>query len=146
MVTHLVGVLGCERAFSSSSSAPFCFLSFLTSESMAFSAHFSSSSPCFQPRSRLTAGDVNGIIAPDIILPLRSNGSKGDEKKSLSLCDKRSTSKTGQHRSKALRNSTVHSDPVTTSAVEVGHAPKLKTALASCGLDIIYGCGQDICS
>ena len=34
------------------------FLSFFTRASTAFSAHFSSSSPCFQPRSFLTAGDV----------------------------------------------------------------------------------------
>lgn len=58
-VTHLLGAPGLLSARSSSSSAPFCFFSFLTSESTAFSAHFSSSSPCFQPRSRLTAGLVN---------------------------------------------------------------------------------------
>ncbi|KAL0615290.1 hypothetical protein AAY473_015744 [Plecturocebus cupreus] len=38
--------------------APFFFFSFFTSESTAFSAHFSSSSPCFQPSSRFTAGLV----------------------------------------------------------------------------------------
>ena len=37
----------------------FDFLSFFTRASTAFSAHFSSSSPCFHPRSFLTAGEVN---------------------------------------------------------------------------------------
>lgn len=53
--------LGCPgqlRALSSSSIAPFFFFSFLTRESTAFSAHFSSSSPCFQPSRRFTAGLV----------------------------------------------------------------------------------------
>ena len=59
IVTHLLGRPGLLRAFSSSSRAPFFFFNFLTSESTAFSAHFSSSSPCFQPRRRLTAGLVN---------------------------------------------------------------------------------------
>ena len=58
IVTHLLAVPGQLKAFSRSSRAPFFFLSFLTSESTAFSAHFSSSSPCFQPSSRLTAGLV----------------------------------------------------------------------------------------
>lgn len=35
------------------------FFNFLTRASTAFSAHFSSSSPCFQPSSFLTAGEVN---------------------------------------------------------------------------------------
>lgn len=59
IVTHLLGCPGQLKAFSSSSKAPFFFFSFLTKESTAFSAHFSSSSPCFQPRSLLTAGLVN---------------------------------------------------------------------------------------
>ncbi|MEQ2176901.1 hypothetical protein GOODEAATRI_032917, partial [Goodea atripinnis] len=53
--------LGCPgqlRALSSSSIAPFFFFNFFTRESTAFSAHFSSSSPCFQPSRRLTAGLV----------------------------------------------------------------------------------------
>lgn len=58
MVTHFDCWPGQERARSSSSMAPFFFLSFFTSESTAFSAHFSSSSPCFHPSSFLTAGDV----------------------------------------------------------------------------------------
>ena len=44
--------------FSRASRAPFFFLSFLTRASTAFSAHFSSSSPCFQPNKRFTYGDV----------------------------------------------------------------------------------------
>lgn len=59
MVTHLLGCPGQLSAFSNSSMAPLDFLSFLTSASTAFSAHFSSSSPCFQPNSFLTAGLVN---------------------------------------------------------------------------------------
>lgn len=58
-MTHFDGVPGHERALSNSSTAPFRFLSFLTKLSTAFSAHFSSSSPCFQPSSFLTAGLVN---------------------------------------------------------------------------------------
>ena len=58
MVTHLVTVPGLLRACSNASSAPLVFFSFLTRASTAFSAHFSSSSPCFHPRSRFTAGDV----------------------------------------------------------------------------------------
>ncbi|KAG9351786.1 hypothetical protein JZ751_023037 [Albula glossodonta] len=46
------------KARSSSSIAPFFFFSFFTRESTAFSAHFSSSSPCFQPSSLFTAGLV----------------------------------------------------------------------------------------
>lgn len=38
--------------------APFFFFNFFTRESTAFSAHFSSSSPCFQPSSLFTAGLV----------------------------------------------------------------------------------------
>lgn len=38
--------------------APFFFFNFFTKESTAFSAHFSSSSPCFQPSSLFTAGLV----------------------------------------------------------------------------------------
>lgn len=59
MVTHLLGCPGQLSAFSNSSIAPLVFFSFLTSASTAFSAHFSSSSPCFQPNSFLTAGLVN---------------------------------------------------------------------------------------
>lgn len=59
MVTHLLGCPGQLRAFSSSSMAPLVFFSFLTSASTAFSAHFSSSSPCFHPNSFFTAGLVN---------------------------------------------------------------------------------------
>ena len=58
MVTHLEGCPGQERARSNSSNAPFVFFNFLTRVSTAFSAHRSSSSPCFQPSSRFTAGDV----------------------------------------------------------------------------------------
>lgn len=58
IVTHLLGVPGQERALSSSSMAPFFFLSFFTRASTALSAHFSSSSPCFQPSSFFTAGLV----------------------------------------------------------------------------------------
>jgi len=59
MVTHLLGCPGQLSAFSNSSIAPLVFFSFLTRASTAFSAHFSSSSPCFQPNSFLTAGLVN---------------------------------------------------------------------------------------
>lgn len=59
MVTHLLGCPGQLSAFSNSSMAPLDFFNFLTSASTAFSAHFSSSSPCFQPNSFLTAGLVN---------------------------------------------------------------------------------------
>lgn len=59
MVTHLLGCPGQLSAFSNSSMAPLVFFSFFTSASTAFSAHFSSSSPCFQPNSFLTAGLVN---------------------------------------------------------------------------------------
>ena len=58
MVTHLLGCPGQLSALSSSSMAPFFFFNFFTRESTAFSAHFSSSSPCFQPSSLFTAGLV----------------------------------------------------------------------------------------
>lgn len=58
IVTHLLGCPGQLRALSSSSMAPFFFFNFFTKESTAFSAHFSSSSPCFQPSSLFTAGLV----------------------------------------------------------------------------------------
>lgn len=58
IVTHLLGWPGLLKAFSRSSMAPFFFFSFFTSASTAFSAHFSSSSPCFQPSRRFTAGLV----------------------------------------------------------------------------------------
>lgn len=57
-VWHSLGCPGQLRALSSSSMAPFFFFSFFTRESTAFSAHFSSSSPCFQPSRRFTAGLV----------------------------------------------------------------------------------------
>merc|ERR1719275_21159 len=59
MVTHLLGWPGQLRACSSVSKAPLFFFNFFTRASTAFSAHFSSSSPCFHPRSFLTAGEVN---------------------------------------------------------------------------------------
>lgn len=59
IVTHFDGTPGMDRARSRSSMAPLRFFSFFTRLSMAFSAHFSSSSPCFQPSSFFTAGLVN---------------------------------------------------------------------------------------
>ena len=53
-----MGLPGLESAVSKDSIAPFVFFSFFTNASTAFSAHFSSSSPCFHPSRRLTAGDV----------------------------------------------------------------------------------------
>lgn len=52
--------------------APRFFFSFFTRLSTAFSAHFSSSSPCFQPRSFLTAGLVkeNRLFRLDMVLLL----------------------------------------------------------------------------
>lgn len=58
IVTQLLGWPGQLSAFSSSSIAPFFFFSFFTNASTAFSAHFSSSSPCFHPNSLFTAGLV----------------------------------------------------------------------------------------
>ena len=58
IVTHSVFGLCIDNAFSRASSAPFFFFNFLTRASTAFSAHFSSSSPCFHPRSRFTYGEV----------------------------------------------------------------------------------------
>lgn len=55
---YLLGWPGQLRALSNSSIAPFFFFNFFTNESTAFSAHFSSSSPCFQPSRRFTAGLV----------------------------------------------------------------------------------------
>lgn len=49
---------GLDRIFSSASNAPFFFFNFFTRLSTAFSAHFSSSSPCFHPSKRFTAGEV----------------------------------------------------------------------------------------
>ena len=57
MVIQLVLVPGLDKAFSNSSNAPFFFLSFLTKDSIAFSAHFSSSSPCFHSSNLFTAGE-----------------------------------------------------------------------------------------
>ena len=50
------------------------FFNFLTRASTAFSAHFSSSSPCFQPSSFLTAGEVkeNKELSPDIFQSYRA--------------------------------------------------------------------------
>ena len=59
IVTHFDGWPGFDSALSSSLRAPFFFFSFFTKVSIAFSAHFSSSSPCFQPSSLFTAGVVN---------------------------------------------------------------------------------------
>ena len=59
IVTHFAGWLGLDSAFSNSSIAPFFFFNFFTRDSIAFSAHFSSSSPCFHPKRRLTAGEAN---------------------------------------------------------------------------------------
>ena len=61
IVIHFDSCPGILSAFSKSSIAPCFFFNFLTSASTAFSAHFSSSSPCFQPRSFLVAGLVNEI-------------------------------------------------------------------------------------
>jgi hypothetical protein len=58
MVTHLLGWPGQLSACSSDSMAPLVFFNFFTRASTAFSAHFSSSSPCFQPSRRFTAGLV----------------------------------------------------------------------------------------
>jgi hypothetical protein len=55
----LLGVPGQDKARSKSSIAPFLFFSFFTRLSTAFSAHFSSSSPCFHPSNFFTAGLVN---------------------------------------------------------------------------------------
>jgi len=65
-VTHRLGMPGLLSAFSNSSRAPGFFFSFLTNDSTARSAHFSSSSPCFQPSSRFTAGLVNAnkLLSP----------------------------------------------------------------------------------
>ena len=52
IVTHLLGCPGQLRACSSASIDPFFFFNFFTSESTAFSAHFSSSSP-------LRVNDIN---------------------------------------------------------------------------------------
>ena len=77
-VTHLLATPGLLNAFSKSSKAPFFFLSFFTKLSTAFSAHFSSSSPCFHPSNLLTAGLVKEnklfklLIGEDIPIPLNS--------------------------------------------------------------------------
>jgi len=70
MVTHFEGWPGQESARSSSSMAPLRFFSFFTRLSTAFSAHFSSSSPCFQPSSFLTAGDVKENSEPSVDMAL----------------------------------------------------------------------------
>lgn len=84
IVTHSLGSPGLLKAFSSDSRAPFFFFSFFTRESTAFSAHFSSSSPCFQPSNLLTAGEVKekrlfrldievDILRPRAIAPAAEN-------------------------------------------------------------------------
>lgn len=71
MVTHLLGCPGLLRAFSKSSMAPFFFFSFFTRASTAFSAHFSSSSPCFHPSNRFTAGLVKeNRLDMEVIVPI----------------------------------------------------------------------------
>lgn len=71
-MTHSDGWPGLARAFSNDSMAPRFFFSFFTRLSTAFSAHFSSSSPCFQPRSFFTAGLVkeNRLFRLDMVLLL----------------------------------------------------------------------------
>ena len=76
IVTHFVTVPGLLRACSSASRAPLVFFSFLTRASTAFSAHFSSSSPCFHPRSRLTAGEVK--LNRELRLDILSDCISGD--------------------------------------------------------------------
>ena len=70
IVTQFERSPGQLRAFSRSCKAWGFFFSFFTNTSTAFSAHFSSSSPCFQPRSFLTSGFVtaNSEERPDIFL------------------------------------------------------------------------------
>lgn len=72
IVTHFDGCPGHDRALSNSSMAPLRFFNFFTKLSTAFSAHFSSSSPCFQPSNFLTAGLVkeNRLLRLDIVLLL----------------------------------------------------------------------------
>jgi len=63
IVIHLVLALCEETAFSSSSKPPL-FLSFLTRLLTAFSLHFSSPSPLFQPSNRFTGdeSEINEVI------------------------------------------------------------------------------------
>ena len=80
MVTHLVGLPGLESAVSKDSIAPLVFFSFFTIASTAFSAHFSSSSPCFHPSRRgegeervdaaghTRHGDVSFLYLPLVIV------------------------------------------------------------------------------
>ena len=71
MVTQREGLLGWESAASRFCMACLSFLSFFTSASTAFSAHFSSSSPCFQFRSFFTAGlerDISELNVEEDIL------------------------------------------------------------------------------
>lgn len=56
IVIHFEFSLWDDRARSKSSITPFLFFNFFTKLSIAFSAHLSSSSPCFQPSSFFTAG------------------------------------------------------------------------------------------
>lgn len=74
-MTQLLGWPGQLNAFSSSSIAPFFFFSFFTSASTAFSAHFSSSSPCFHPNSLFTAGLVKeNKLVTFMVTPLGHSG------------------------------------------------------------------------
>lgn len=77
IVTHFDGIPGADSARSRSSMAPFRFFNFLTKLSTAFSAHFSSSSPCFQPSNFFTAGLVNEnkLFKFDIVLLVDSRSS-----------------------------------------------------------------------
>ena len=58
-MTQLDGAPGCDKANSKSSMAPLLFLSRFTRDSIAFSAHFSSSSPCFQPKTKYKKRNPN---------------------------------------------------------------------------------------
>jgi len=68
IVIHLVPGLWEETAFSSSSSPPL-FLSFFTRLFTAFSLHFSSPSPRFQPSNRFTGDDsgINEVIIASLL-------------------------------------------------------------------------------
>lgn len=89
--THSLGCPGLLRAFSRSSMAPFFFFSFLTRASTAFSAHFSSSSPCFHPSRRFTAGLVKenrlDIEVMVLLSGVRRSGGREREKCTRKLGD-----------------------------------------------------------
>ena len=86
MVTHLLGWPGQDSAASRVSSAPLFFLSFLTRASTAFSAHFSSSSPCFQPSSFLTAGEVKENRELRLVMAAGSGHWRGQEGITICKC------------------------------------------------------------